>query len=144
MEVGGALLRGTFRYTRVWAREGGGRSLNAVLAFFGVLGMHAITLLLWLIGLAIFLSTAFRFDLAPTIVVTGVIVMIITMLGGSWSTTASDFVQMLLLMPVTLVAALDEPADGQAARDRGPRRYPGCGRAGGQIRRAIGASLRAG
>jgi Na+/proline symporter len=61
---------------------------------------------LWLIGLAIFLSTAFGFDLAPTIVVTGVIVMIITMLGGSWSTTASDFVQMLLLMPVTVVAAI--------------------------------------
>jgi Na+/proline symporter len=35
-----------------------------------------------------------------------VIVMIITMLGGSWSTTASDFVQMLLLMPVTVVAAI--------------------------------------
>lgn len=31
---------------------GGGRSLNAVLAFFGVLGMHALTLLLWLTGLA--------------------------------------------------------------------------------------------
>jgi hypothetical protein len=30
---------------------GGGRSLNAVLAFSGVLGMHAFTLLLWLLGL---------------------------------------------------------------------------------------------
>ena len=29
-----------------------------------------------------------------------------TLLGGSWSTTASDFVQMLLLMPVTLVTAV--------------------------------------
>ena len=34
------------------------------------------------------------------------IVVIITLLGGSWSSTASDFVQMLLLMPVTVVAAV--------------------------------------
>jgi Na+/proline symporter len=61
---------------------------------------------LWLIGLAIFLSAAFGFELERTIIVTGVIVVIITMLGGSWSTTASDFVQMLLLMPVTVVAAV--------------------------------------
>jgi hypothetical protein len=32
---------------------GGGRSLNAVLAFFGVLGMHGFTLLLWLSGLLV-------------------------------------------------------------------------------------------
>lgn len=30
---------------------GGGRSINAVLAFFGVLGVHAVTLLLWMLGL---------------------------------------------------------------------------------------------
>jgi SSS family transporter len=61
---------------------------------------------LWLHGLAIFLSAAFGFDLRQTIIITGVIVVIMTVLGGSWSTTASDFVQMLLLMPVTVVAAV--------------------------------------
>jgi len=61
---------------------------------------------LWLHGLAIFLSAAFGLELHPTMIVTGVIVVIMTMLGGSWSTTASDFVQMLLLMPVTVVAAV--------------------------------------
>ena len=61
---------------------------------------------LWLHGLAIFLAAAFGFELTQTMVVTGVIVLIATMLGGSWSSTASDFVQMLLLMPVTIVAAV--------------------------------------
>jgi len=61
---------------------------------------------LWLMGLAIFLSAAFHMRLEKVIVGTGVVVIILTMLGGSWSTTASDFVQMLLLMPVTVVAAV--------------------------------------
>jgi solute:Na+ symporter, SSS family len=61
---------------------------------------------LWLMGLAIFLTAAFDMRLERVIVGTGIVVMILTMLGGSWSTTASDFVQMLLLMPVTVVAAV--------------------------------------
>ncbi|MEA2734945.1 MAG: hypothetical protein QOE14_1396, partial [Humisphaera sp.] len=61
---------------------------------------------LWLMGVAIFLSAAFRMEMVPVIVGTGIVVVIMTMLGGSWSTTASDFVQMLLLMPVTVVAAV--------------------------------------
>src|SRR5687768_12122046 len=61
---------------------------------------------LWLHGLAIFLTAAFGFELHRTIVVTGLIVLFVTVLGGSWSSTASDFVQMLLLMPVTVVGAV--------------------------------------
>jgi Na+/proline symporter len=44
--------------------------------------------------------------LSFTIIVTGAVVVFASVLGGSWSTTASDFVQLLLLMPVTLVAAV--------------------------------------
>src|SRR5215218_10127855 len=43
---------------------------------------------LWLMGVAIFLSAAFQMRLVPMIVGTGIVVVIITMLGGSWSTTA--------------------------------------------------------
>ena len=81
---------------------------------------------LWLIGLAIFLSAAFGFELTPTIVVTGAVVMILSMLGGSWGTTASDFVQMLLLMPVTVVAAvlaLAHVGGVSAFIERAPRHF---------------------
>jgi Na+/proline symporter len=61
---------------------------------------------LWLFGLAIFLYAAFGFEMKHTIMASGAVVIFITVLGGSWSTNASEFVQMLLLMPVTVVAAV--------------------------------------
>jgi SSS family transporter len=61
---------------------------------------------IWLNGLALFLSTAFGISMTLTIVITAAAVLFLTLLGGSWSTTASDFVQMLLLMPVTVVVAI--------------------------------------
>jgi hypothetical protein len=50
--LGLALLVFVMAYGIAATLLGGGRSLNAVLAIFGVLGMHAFTLLLWLLGLA--------------------------------------------------------------------------------------------
>src|SRR5687768_9321548 len=60
---------------------------------------------IWLNGLGVFTAAAFGWNLEFTIIVTGAVVVFASVLGGSWSTTASDFVQLLLLMPVTLVAA---------------------------------------
>lgn len=57
----------------------------------------------WLYGLAIFLSAAFHADLVATIVTTGVSVLLIALLSGSWAVMAGDFVQVLVLMPITLV-----------------------------------------
>src|SRR5688572_155831 len=61
---------------------------------------------IWLNGLGVFVAAAFGWNLQFTIIVTGAVVVIMSVLGGSWSTTASDFVQLLLLMPITLVAAV--------------------------------------
>src|SRR4051794_14990266 len=61
---------------------------------------------LWLQGLAVFVSAAFDMPLQWTIVVTGSVVIVMALLGGSWSVMAGDFVQMLVLMPVSLVAAV--------------------------------------
>jgi SSS family solute:Na+ symporter len=61
---------------------------------------------LWLQGLAVFVSAAFNMPLQWTIVVTGSVVIVMALLGGSWSVMAGDFVQMLVLMPVSLVAAV--------------------------------------
>jgi solute:Na+ symporter, SSS family len=60
---------------------------------------------IWLNGLAVFLSAAFGFDLEATILVTGLIVVAMTLVGGSWAAIAGDFIQVLILMPVTVVAA---------------------------------------
>src|SRR5687768_7641020 len=61
---------------------------------------------IWLNGLGVFTAAAFGWNLEFTIIVTGAVVVFASVLGGSWSTTASDFVQLLLLMPVTIVAAV--------------------------------------
>jgi Na+/proline symporter len=61
---------------------------------------------IWLNGLAVFTAAAFGWPLEWTILVTGAVVVVMSMLGGNWTTTASDFVQLLLLMPITIVAAV--------------------------------------
>lgn len=60
---------------------------------------------IWLNGLCVFLSAAFGFNLETTIIVTGVVVVAMTIVGGSWAAVAGDFIQVLILMPVTIVAA---------------------------------------
>jgi Na+/proline symporter len=61
---------------------------------------------LWLNGLGVFTAAAFGWSLEWTIIITGAVVVFISVIGGSWSSTASDFVQLLLLMPITVVAAV--------------------------------------
>lgn len=61
---------------------------------------------IWLNGLAVFTAAAFGWSLEITIIITGSVVVIMSMIGGNWTTTASDFVQLLLLMPITIVAAV--------------------------------------
>ena len=61
---------------------------------------------IWLNGLAVFIAAAFGFDLRGTIAVTGAVVVLMAVAGGSWAVAAGDFMQMLILMPVTVVAAV--------------------------------------
>ncbi len=60
---------------------------------------------IWLNSLSVFISAAFGFDLQQTILVTGAVVLIMAVVGGSWAVVAGDFVQMLILMPAAIVAA---------------------------------------
>ena len=86
---------------------------------------------IWLNGLCVFLSAAFGFDLETTIVVTGAVVVAMTLLGGSWAAIAGDFIQMLILMPVTVVAAflaLREVGGVPAFLDRLPAGHLDAGR----------------
>lgn len=60
---------------------------------------------IWLNGLSVFISAAFGVSLSSTIIVVGAVVLIMAVIGGSWAVAAGDFMQMLILMPVTVVAA---------------------------------------
>ncbi|HWZ96097.1 MAG TPA: NAD(P)-dependent oxidoreductase, partial [Opitutaceae bacterium] len=58
---------------------------------------------IWLCSLGVFFSAAFGEDVMPTILLAGGTVMVVSLLSGSWAVVASDFIQVLILMPVTLV-----------------------------------------
>jgi SSS family solute:Na+ symporter len=60
---------------------------------------------IWLFGLAIFFSSVFKMNLAATIIVTGLAVLITATIGGSWAVVAGDFLQALILLPITFVVA---------------------------------------
>ncbi|MCX6953970.1 MAG: transporter [Verrucomicrobia bacterium] len=61
---------------------------------------------IWLYGLAIFCAPVFGFELTTTIWVCGIVTVFVAAAGGTWAVVAGDFVQALVLVPVTLVAAV--------------------------------------
>ncbi|GAD79778.1 sodium:solute symporter family transporter [Vibrio ezurae] len=60
----------------------------------------------WLNGLAIFVAAVFHIPMEATIVVTGLVLMLMAVTGGSWAVVASDFMQMLVIMAVTITCAI--------------------------------------
>ena len=66
-------------------------------------------------AVGIFMSAVFGVDLTLTLVVLGSLVTFVSLLGGSFAVAASDFVQMLIVVSVTVVIAvlaLAHPAIG--------------------------------
>ncbi|MDD8058547.1 MULTISPECIES: sodium:solute symporter family transporter [Shewanella] len=61
---------------------------------------------IWLNGLAIIASSIFGFDMTTTIVLTGLVVLAMSVTGGSWAVIASDFMQMVIIIAVTLTCAI--------------------------------------
>ncbi len=61
---------------------------------------------IWLNSLAVFFAAVFELDLSTTIVVTGLVVLVMALVGGSWAVLASDFIQVLILMPVCLAVTV--------------------------------------
>jgi SSS family solute:Na+ symporter len=60
---------------------------------------------IWLSGLSVFISAAFDMNLVRTVIITGAVVVMMAVIGGSWAVAAGDFIQTLVLMPITLVTA---------------------------------------
>lgn len=70
---------------------------------------------IWLNGLAIIVAGFFNVPPVMTIWVVGAVVVFMTVTGGSWAVVASDFMQTVLLMSITVVTcflALSHPAVG--------------------------------
>lgn len=56
-------------------------------------------------GLAIVTSTIFEFSMETTIIITGLVVLIMSVTGGAWAVIASDFMQMIVIVAVTVACA---------------------------------------
>jgi SSS family transporter len=61
---------------------------------------------IWLNSLAVFFSAVFGIDITLTICATGTVVLVMALIGGSWAVLASDFIQVLVLMPVCLAVTV--------------------------------------
>ncbi len=61
---------------------------------------------IWLNSLAVFFAAIFDLDVPTTIAVTGGVVLVMALVGGSWAVLASDFIQVLILMPVCLAVTV--------------------------------------
>ena len=68
--------------------------------------MGVLNAAIWLSGLSVFISAAFNVSLHTTIIITGSVVVLMAVIGGSWAVAAGDFIQTLVLMPITLVTAV--------------------------------------
>lgn len=82
-----------------------GRSSEQVFTWI-VLPLQMMTAGIWLYGMGVFFAAAFGFDVRTTIIVTGLCVLFMSLVGGSWAVIASDFVQVLILIPITIVTAI--------------------------------------
>ena len=59
----------------------------------------------WLYGLGIIVSTVFGVSMEMTVISVGVTVLIISLFGGSWAVVASDFMQLIIMVPVAIILA---------------------------------------
>jgi SSS family transporter len=71
--------------------------MQILLSFVG----NAVTLL----SVSLVISTIFQVPITPTIIITGTVVVTMSLLGGSWAVAASDFIQSILILSVALIAS---------------------------------------
>jgi SSS family solute:Na+ symporter len=57
-------------------------------------------------ALGVFFAAIFGLNLTVTLVVTGAVVVFMTLVGGSWAVLAADFIQVLILMPVCVAVTV--------------------------------------
>ncbi len=57
-------------------------------------------------SLGVILATIFNFDPLTVVLVAGLVVIFFTVVGGSWAVMASDFIQLLLVIIISIVTAV--------------------------------------
>ncbi|MEM1098914.1 MAG: hypothetical protein AAGH92_09005, partial [Planctomycetota bacterium] len=70
---------------------------------FVVLGLLYASL--WLYGLSLFCASVFGYQIELVVIVIGLVVLLYSTAGGSWAVMATDFLQTLILIPITLLVA---------------------------------------
>ncbi len=61
---------------------------------------------IWLNALGVFASAVFSADISITIIITGLIVLFVSVLSGAWGVVASDFMQTLVVAVISIACAL--------------------------------------
>ncbi|MFM2484945.1 sodium:solute symporter family protein [Celerinatantimonas yamalensis] len=99
-----------FRQMRVdTPTEGVGRrfgSVNEQFFTWVIIPLSVINAGVWLNGLAVFASAVFKADITTTIYVTGIVVLLISLIGGAWGVVASDFIQTLVVAVISVACAI--------------------------------------
>ncbi|MGL4863023.1 sodium:solute symporter family transporter [Cetobacterium sp.] len=80
--------------------------LNEQVFTWGTIPASILQAGIWLNGLAIFTTAVFGVEMEQTIILTGIVVLIMSVTGGSWAVVASDFVQMIIIMVVTFISTV--------------------------------------
>lgn len=68
--------------------------------------MTTLSAAIWLNGLAMFVAAVFHIELSTTIIGVGLIVTFIAVTGGSWAVSATNVIQLILLMAITVVVGI--------------------------------------
>ena len=58
---------------------------------------------LTLLGVSVFTSAVFGFSISSLVIFLGILVILYSVIAGSWSVMATDFLQALILMPLALL-----------------------------------------
>ncbi|MEO0586977.1 MAG: hypothetical protein AAF078_04990, partial [Planctomycetota bacterium] len=107
--VAGVIFAPWFRQLRVVTvpeaiRDRFGPATQQLYAWiFVVLGLAYASL--WLFGLSLFCSAVFGYKIEHVVIVIGLIVLVYSTVGGSWAVMATDFLQTLILIPITILMA---------------------------------------
>ncbi len=60
---------------------------------------------IWLYSVSVFMSGVFNMNMHAVILLLGAVTIVMTLMGGSWSATAGDFIQMLIVLTITVIMA---------------------------------------
>ncbi len=81
-------------------------SVNEQFFTWVIIPLSVINAGVWLNGLGVFASAVFKADITITIYVTGIVVLLISLIGGAWGVVASDFIQTLVVAVISIACAV--------------------------------------